>query len=465
MKSFHSLFLVLLLSIVFNLKAQATHFIGGGFEYQYIGQNQIKLKLKMYRDPTAGGALFEEILLVSIRRKTNHGILKNTSLKLMKLDTVKSGSLCAGTTNITEIAYYEDTIQLDSTFNHFAGYYLTWERCCRVNGVNNIYDSGSTPITFYLDLPELKFQSNYLKNYSPEIDFNYNSSVYINDTIRLNFNVFDKENDSVVIKLNKIISGIATSTFDPTQKSPSYPLVFADWESNHSIDSPIQNYYFDFNSMEGYLDIHAKNLGFSALAFEILEYRNGILISKSNREFTFNFKNYSDFFTQQPKDIRSISNNVVLFNVRHNAYNPQYQWQVKEANANNFQDIPNTNNDTLEFIYDASMLNNRYRCIVISDSMLCGDTSNVVGIYIPLSISNQNYEKFNIFPNPAQSVIHLQNANKIKSLEVLDLYGKLYNVYLNEQTIYIKELGIGIYFLKIKDLENRVFYKKFIKVE
>ncbi len=70
---------------------------------------------------------------------------------------------------------------------------------------------------------------------------------------------------------------------------------------------------------------------------------------------------------------------------------------------------------------------------------------------------------FRITPNPASTYISIQSNRKDFTVEISDLNGKIYGTYHNPQTINIKSLPEGIYFIKITT-DNQEICQKIIKL-
>jgi hypothetical protein len=84
----------------------------------------------------------------------------------------------------------------------------------------------------------------------------------------------------------------------------------------------------------------------------------------------------------------------------------------------------------------------------------------------------QNYDKENlvsIYPNPTNTDVEvkfLQNNNKIKEIELLDLYGKsIETISTNQDKFKLNTNSIkpGVYFIKITENKNTIIYKKVVK--
>ncbi len=78
------------------------------------------------------------------------------------------------------------------------------------------------------------------------------------------------------------------------------------------------------------------------------------------------------------------------------------------------------------------------------------------------NFSSPAYETFIIYPNPTDNSFTISNFDQIKSIEVYDLMGKLYQLPQGEN-ININHLENGIYLIKITNMYDDVMWKKLIK--
>ena len=78
-------------------------------------------------------------------------------------------------------------------------------------------------------------------------------------------------------------------------------------------------------------------------------------------------------------------------------------------------------------------------------------------------ISGFNDNLILVYPNPANTYVFMKSKNvKIKSVELLDISGKILLYKKNVKEIDIEQFKSSIYFMKI-NTENGIFYKKVIK--
>ena len=78
------------------------------------------------------------------------------------------------------------------------------------------------------------------------------------------------------------------------------------------------------------------------------------------------------------------------------------------------------------------------------------------------SIASNNQLNIRIYPNPAQNYITIEGLDKINSIEIIDITGKIVTCEANSK-IDISTLNEGVYFVKITTEENihiKKIYKK-----
>ena len=91
--------------------------------------------------------------------------------------------------------------------------------------------------------------------------------------------------------------------------------------------------------------------------------------------------------------------------------------------------------------------------------------------YITIQITDQNLslgdstiQEIKVYPNPFESVITINNPEKIKKLTVLDISGKVLNTIINPtNTLNLSNLSSGVYLLKIETVTQKIQQIKLIK--
>ncbi|MFY8172094.1 MAG: hypothetical protein ACOVJ4_05560, partial [Sphingobacteriaceae bacterium] len=132
----------------------AAHIVGGDFSYRHISGDTYELKLKMFRDCGANGAGFEQSISVGIFDKATNARVKNITLPRTIIYPIVYNTSCINPQlRCVEVGIFKGLFTMPATqFNNTAGYYVSWERCCRNNIIKNIVSPGNTPMAFYMEL-------------------------------------------------------------------------------------------------------------------------------------------------------------------------------------------------------------------------------------------------------------------------------------------------------------------------
>jgi hypothetical protein len=93
-------------------------------------------------------------------------------------------------------------------------------------------------------------------------------------------------------------------------------------------------------------------------------------------------------------------------------------------------------------------------------------TSTVAQVVVVQTIDNQEDVKINVFPNPTNQFLFIENESgqNIQILEILSLSGQLLSKKISDNQIDVAELNAGFYFLKMKLENGRVVQRSFVKI-
>lgn len=81
-----------------------------------------------------------------------------------------------------------------------------------------------------------------------------------------------------------------------------------------------------------------------------------------------------------------------------------------------------------------------------------------------LSRTDLELSKYEIYPNPANSLLTINGNKQIQKIEIYDNKGMKIKININNNTLDVSNLSSGIYFIKIYDENNLKTDKKFIKI-
>jgi len=221
--------LILSIFICFNFFANAKHIVGGGFNLVWLHDSTFQLNLRLLRDCNSGVDYDPTISIGTFDLATN----KRIQVINMSLGTITNlnfiSTKCASTAppNCVDVGDYTKTIILSpKLYNNSAGYYFSWERCCRNNIIQNIQNPGTSGMTFYMEIPPPKL----IHNSSPKWTNNPRTLLCNNNPFTYNFNFIDPDGDSLVYSLVNPLQGNtdsqgANATNNGNPKSAPYPPV------------------------------------------------------------------------------------------------------------------------------------------------------------------------------------------------------------------------------------------------
>ena len=129
--------------------------------------------------------------------------------------------VCAGSSLQTTILRYESQVTFSPTeFDHPPGYYISWERCCRNQGVSNIIDPYESGMVFYMEFPAMRRNGANFINSSPVFNPVAGDNLCIDELHNYSFAATDKDGDQLRYLLTTPIKGFTTQSFPyPTTNS------------------------------------------------------------------------------------------------------------------------------------------------------------------------------------------------------------------------------------------------------
>ena len=154
MKFLRSLGLLLLLLL--PLAASATHIVGGELDLQYKSGSTYTLSLNLYFDAINGDPqALDQSLVAGIFEKATNQRVVNVTLPLTSNTFVQyTNPACAvGSLNTRKLVYTKEITLDAATYANAGGYYVAVERCCRNISISNIINPGGAAQTFYLEFP------------------------------------------------------------------------------------------------------------------------------------------------------------------------------------------------------------------------------------------------------------------------------------------------------------------------
>ena len=279
--------LILLLMVTFPIMVQATHIIGGEINYTCMGNEQYEVELTVYRDCFFGAdnAFFDNPASIAIY-DANNILLDELRLPFLNNDTltpiVSDSCLFVPSSVCVHTASYRGMVDLPFSTG---GYTIVYQRCCRNETITNIIDPLNTGATFTATISDVALMEcnsgPKFKNFPPLF-------ICVNEPINWDHSANDVEGDSLRYSLCAPYAGGDIVNNQP-RPAPPPPYETIIWKNP-----------FDLNNVLGGMDVLAIDplsglltgtptiQGQFVVGICIEEFKDGVLISTSRRDFQYN---------------------------------------------------------------------------------------------------------------------------------------------------------------------------------
>lgn len=282
-------YIILPLFVLLSFFGRASHIIGGDIYYDYLGNNQYRIYVAVYRDCASSGAEFDNPLHLGIFNSSNVRVddVQVPLPGIVHLPVIFDNPCVTPPSGIcNERAIYTVVLNLPPTPG---GYTVAWQRCCRGPNVTNLDNPDDTGLTLATHITGTN--SNAIVNSSPRFT-NYPPLVICNnEDLHFNHSATDPDGDELRYELVTPYAG--ANSFNPQPipiPTPNYPLV--DWAGGYGPNNPLgpgSTTTIDPNT--GQLFVDANLLGLYVVGIRVNEYRNGVLIGSTTRDFLFKVVN------------------------------------------------------------------------------------------------------------------------------------------------------------------------------
>ena len=267
------------------ISARASHIIGGDIYYDYLGNNQYRFFITLYRDCNSTGAAYDDPLKLTIYNSS--GVL------IQDLSVPFPGSVvlplnfnnpCATPPNniCVERAIYTVVVTLPPAVG---GYTVSYQRCCRGPNITNLINPDDTGLTLTTHVPGS--ETGFTNNSSPRFT-NYPPILLCNNEEKIiDHSATDPDGDSLVYSLITPFSGATSSNPAPNQAPPP-PYFPVQWIPPFNAQSPLgPGSVCSINSQTGILTVNPNMIGLFVVGVVVKEYRNGVLVGQTIRDFVF----------------------------------------------------------------------------------------------------------------------------------------------------------------------------------
>ncbi len=328
------LFYIAVLLIALYLPASATHIVGGELNYRCLGNDQYEITLTVYRDCYNGIPWFDTVASVGFFVDTSDVAqfqLLMDSTSSDTLDVILSDPCLSVPPDLcVEVMQYMDTITLPYYPN---GYTLVYQRCCRNKIILNIKDPEDTGASF---VTHMTGESMLQCNSSPRFKDWPPLALCVNQPLVYDHSATDAEGDSIVYSMCAPYIGATPGNPipHPPFKPIDQPVTWID--PPYNVSNMLGGVPLTIDAHTGLLTAVPNTIGHFVVGVCMQEYRNGILLSETKRDFQFNVSDcgqvVSSFFSPETQ----CDDLTVQFVNSSNLAN-YYHWDFG---------VPGTNTDT-----------------------------------------------------------------------------------------------------------------------
>lgn len=307
MKQIHKQFFLLIAFTLCISPLFGTHIIGGNMTYRCLGNDRYEFTLLLFRDCNCFNcADFDQNVGIGVYRCGNNVNcnLQNQSNSLFTIST----PLVSRSTIINPVipgfqlpeqclqrGTYVFTLTLPPSNEN---YYVAYQRCCRPETVTNIPDSRNVGMTIFS-----KVQSNAAAscNNGPVFQESISPVFCLGETLEIDHSAMDTDGDSLVYSICSAYIGAglaggpempgtnpnACNGIIPTPACPP-PYNFVNYASGFSGTNPLgADSQLNINPQTGLITVNSTIAGQFLVTICVEEYRHGVSINSSFREFTY----------------------------------------------------------------------------------------------------------------------------------------------------------------------------------
>ena len=291
------------LSTIFSLLllaggSEARHIAGGEMSYAYLGSTsggtvgRYAITLRLYRDCESTGAQLDPEAAITIYQNGSAAILFNLKVPLLRVDkpTLTNPGPCIDNPPVVcyEIGVYTATVDLPFSSS---GYNISYQRCCRIENISNVGNSGSAGATYTANIPGVTVHPQGPANSSPVFNGRDTFLVCRDNAFIYDFSAKDSDGDSLVYEYDQAFNFTQQGGPMPDLALPP-PYDPVNYSFGYRFDEPMgPNVRLD--RFTGLMSGRAPGAGVYVVTVSVLEYRAGVLINRHRKDLHIKVANCS----------------------------------------------------------------------------------------------------------------------------------------------------------------------------
>ncbi len=264
----------------------ATHIVGGEITYRCLGNNQYEINLTVYRDCFNGVPWFDNPAAIGVY-DAQWNLFRNLLVpwNAMNHDTLPVALDNPCLVVPPNVCVHRSTYRTITTLPFRpGGYTLVYQRCCRNRLIRNLPDPLNTGISIVATLSEtslLECNNSAVFNKWPPV------AICVNEPIDFDHSARDADGDSLVYRLCTPLNGPDSLNPQPVPplKGPYAEVV---WRPPYSLGNVLGGAPLSIHPATGFMTGVPNTIGNFVVGVCVDEYRNGVLISTTRRDFQYN---------------------------------------------------------------------------------------------------------------------------------------------------------------------------------
>ncbi len=282
----------ILLAFFCALPGFARHIAGGEIFYEWMGPGSTsgtsvyKITLRLFRDCQSTGAQLDPTVNIGIFDKATNGSVSGSPFSV-NLDHVQQ---IQKNTNIPciinppvvcyQVGFYYFTVTLP---NNQQGYWVTYQRCCRVDNISNLAIAIGVGATYVGSIAGTNTIGASGHNSSPQFYVRDTALVCQNRNFNLDFGATDPDGDNLTYEFCEAYTG-GSEQNPVVSNPPPPPYATVPYAGGYSASSPLGP-AVTINPNTGMISGIAPGAGSYVITVCISESRNGVVINTHRKDF------------------------------------------------------------------------------------------------------------------------------------------------------------------------------------
>jgi len=270
---------------------QAAHIVGGDFYYDCLGNNQYRITMKVYRDGVSAGAQYDQQAKIGVFTGAG-AVFSQITLAPQNIGNIPPNNPdpCINTPPPTSVRVEQATYTTVLTLPYNpAGYYITYQRCCRNNTISNLNQPGAQGATYSLFISNLAQQT-----CNSSLRFTNFPPIFVcaGEPLVFDHSATDPNGDQILYEFCSPWTGFDQD--DPggdqsTRVPEPPPYTDVAFQAPYTALNPMGgNPQISINPTTGEITGIPTTVGQYVVGICAKEYRNGVLIAEIRRDFQFN---------------------------------------------------------------------------------------------------------------------------------------------------------------------------------